>query len=86
MKNHKDDERLEYFSFELRVRGLGLTNVEERILRVRILSLCTSPSREGGTRLFPVVSSERKNDHKLQHKRIPVNVRKHFFTVKVTKH
>lgn len=55
-----------------------LINMEERRLRVRILSVCTTTRREGGARLFPVVSSERSNGHRLKHKRIPVNIRKHF--------
>lgn len=39
-------------------------------------------------RLLPVVSSDRMrgNRHKLGHRRFPLNITKHFFTVRVMKH
>ena len=30
--------------------------------------------------------STRGNEHKLKHRRFPLNIRKHFFTVRVTEH
>lgn len=41
-----------------------------------------------GVRLSSLMPSNRIRDHghKLKHRRLPVNIRKHFFTMRVTKH
>lgn len=42
--------------------------------------------KDGRARSFSVVFSDRKrsNMHKLKHRRVPLNIRKHFLTVRVT--
>jgi len=44
--------------------------------------------KEDGARLFPVVLSDWATGgrHKLKRRRFCLNIRKHFFTVRVTKH
>lgn len=45
-------------------------------------------NKDDRTRVFSVVHSDRTRDsrHYLRHRRFPLNIKKHFFTVRVTNH
>ena len=83
---------LEHLSYEERLSELGLFSLEKGRLR-KDCSTCANTCREGakrmdGARLFSLVPSARTrgNGHNLKHRRFPLNIRKHFFTVRVTEH
>jgi len=63
--------------FSLEKAGQNLMNIYKHLMR-----------RYKDDRVFSVVPSDRTrgNGHKLKHGRFPLNIRKHFFTVGVTKH
>ncbi|KAK4833011.1 LOW QUALITY PROTEIN: hypothetical protein QYF61_027113 [Mycteria americana] len=72
---------LEHLTYEERLRELGLFSLEKRKLR-------GGGCKANGARLCSVVPSARTrgHGHKLAHRRFPLNIRKHVFTVRVTEH
>ena len=82
---------LEFLSYKDRLRELSLFSLEKRRLRgdlIHTYKYLKGECQEDGTRLFLVVPSNkmRGNRHKLKHRKLWLNMRGHFFIVRVTGH
>ena len=82
---------LERLSYEGRPRELGPVSLEKRRLRgdpINVSKYLKGGCREDGAGLFSVepIKRMRGNGHKLKPRRFWLNMRGHFFTVRVTEH
>jgi len=82
---------LEHLPYEARLRDLGLFSLKKSRLRGDLLNAykyLQGGCQEDGAKLFSVVPSNRisGNGHKLKHRKFRLNMRKNFFTLRVTEH
>jgi len=82
---------LEYLSYEERLRDLGFFSLKKRRMRgdlINAYKYLKGGCQKDGAKLFSVVPSNRirGNGHKQKQRKFCLNMRKNFFTLRVTEH
>ncbi|PKU43685.1 hypothetical protein llap_6013 [Limosa lapponica baueri] len=90
-EGHKDDQRVEHFSYEDRLRELGLFSLEKRMLwgdLIEAFQYLKGAYRRDRERLFirECCDRMRGNDFKLKEWRFRLDIKKKFSTVRVVRH
>ncbi|PKU38341.1 hypothetical protein llap_11354 [Limosa lapponica baueri] len=81
----------EHLSYDKRLRDLGLFSLEKRRLRgdlINAYQYLKGGCQEDESRLLSVAPSDRTrgNRHKLERRKLCLNTRKNFFTLRATEH